>query len=138
MACVRMDSKAQQKADEMVGKTYGKLTVLESLGLDLDKRYYKVRCQCECGDVRIYNAHTVRKPGKRHSCPECGKFKKLGEIPDTICWDCQKCTNGNLCCWANGKPRNDWQAEPVKIKCANRIIESWRVISCPAFQEDKR
>ena len=56
----------------MIGKTYGKLTVLEHCGYD--KHYNKVyRCMCECGNGTITRGYALRQ----NKVKSCGCLRKI-------------------------------------------------------------
>ena len=97
------------KIDSMTGRTYGKLTVVETIGSD------KCLCKCECGNIKVINAANIRS-GKSKSCG-CGeklnrekkleiagkKFGRLKAVESTterrdgcVVWKCQ-CDCGNIC-----------------------------------------
>lgn len=67
------------KRYEMIGKTFGKLTVL---GVDLNSQDTCTRllCQCSCGNPKIKSIplSAVRK-GRRISCGECVQFEMIGK-----------------------------------------------------------
>lgn len=118
----------------MVGKTFGRLTVIEYIGID--SRYPQagrmIRCRCECGTVQTYNASRVYSGSIKH-CSKCFWY-----ITDkvTLCLRCRKATNRHLCQWADGKPRTDWVAEETYHKRDG--YNSYRVIKCPDFDPDRR
>lgn len=134
---VRQATKAQENADAMVGQKYDRILVVESIGVCDRSDLYCVVGECDCGDRRIYAAATLRRKNKRHMCPTCGGYKKPESTPLTICWKCGKATNRYLCPWADGHPRDDWEAVAETVKYTDRTVESWRVIKCPGFEEDK-
>lgn len=138
--------------EDMVGKKYGKLTVTEYVGLVERSiadpaRIRKVKTVCECGREQIVSASEVRT-GHRTSCAACKDVKavicrKRFIKKPTLCWRCKKSTNRLLCPWAGGVPRDDWEARRTTICEKNqaggitydRKVESYIVISCPAFEE---
>lgn len=64
--------------------------------------------------------------------------KEAGEyVPratsDALCWSCAYCTNGALCCWADGEERTDWIVRQeyggiTVVKCA-RYKADWVIVS---------
>lgn len=62
------------KADLMLNKTFGKLTVLKKVGKSKD-RHLLYLCQCECGNEIIVSARCLRT-GKANSCGCDSKRKK--------------------------------------------------------------
>lgn len=134
---LRTDSKAQKRADDMVGQKYDHITVVESLGLNLRTDYYCVVGLCDCGDRRVYRANSLRREDRKHCCPSCGGYGHVVDHRNSLCWRCAKATNRHLCKWADGQPRDDWDAERNDIKYAETTIESYCVKSCPGFEEDK-
>lgn len=61
--------------NKMIGKKFGKLTVLEETG-ERDKYKYKIyKCQCDCGNIIYVNSNKL-KSGNTKSCG-CLKIKKL-------------------------------------------------------------
>lgn len=51
-----------------------------------------------------------------------------------LCWSCAN-TSGDLCSWFSkkAKPVEGWVAKPTKIKNADYVVESYRIIECPNF-----
>ena len=145
----KMREQAERKYKAMVGQRYGRLTVIEYQGRDeLSGRQgsYKIVCRCDCGDEWVYEAWKVLK-GRRTMCSYCARQegiksghgqKGLWTRDDTLCWTCKKATNRKQCCWAGGKPRKDWDAEPTVIRGGNnaeKSVHSYRVKSCPGYEE---
>ena len=60
---------------KMVGKTFGKLTVLESAGSV--KGHAKWLCRCSCGNETVVDGGNLRS-GHTSSCGQCEKFEDLG------------------------------------------------------------
>ena len=54
---------------------------------------------------------------------------------ETICWYCKKAC-GN-CEWSNKEPKMvyGWTAEETKINNAGRAEQSYKVLTCPQFEE---
>ena len=132
-------TKAQTKAREelyraLVGTKVGKLTILEYYrGYIGDHSYRLFRCRCDCGHEGTYKASQVYA-WKVTRCMECAQH-----VPSkTICFDCAKSTNKNLCSWAGLKPRTDWKAELITMNDNGRPTETWRVLECPDFEEGRR
>lgn len=61
----------------------------------------------------------------------------MAERSEQLCWTCTKAEDCRLCPWAGGNPRDDWDAEPVKIRARTDNIDSFIIHSCPAYEEDK-
>lgn len=57
---------------------------------------------------------------------------------ESLCWRCAKCTDGNLCEWADGEPVKGWNAKPTTYKDSGMITRSYKVISCPNYVEAER
>ncbi len=56
---------------------------------------------------------------------------------ETLCWECAK--SCGECSWAREfKPVEGWEAKPTTIKGEGYKYRSYRVISCPQFQPDKK
>jgi hypothetical protein len=53
------------KIQDMIGKKFGRLTVMKYLGVK--KTQYLVECKCDCGNTTIKNAYSMRA-GKTKSC----------------------------------------------------------------------
>lgn len=62
------------KRISMIGKKFGKLTVIEHLGLIKNKTLYK--CKCECGNYCITQGYFLRKGHTR----SCGCLRKEREF----------------------------------------------------------
>lgn len=61
--------------NEMIGKKFGRLTVIEETG-ERDKHKYKIyKCQCSCGNIIYTNCNSL-KSGNTKSCG-CLKNEKL-------------------------------------------------------------
>jgi hypothetical protein len=91
----------------------------------------------------IYTA-TALKCDHVTMCAECSPHQhSKPKKKETLCWHCKKATNYHLCRWSMGEPRDDWEAETITIREQNtannkvytREVETYRVISCPAFEE---
>lgn len=58
----------------------------------------------------------------------------------TICWFCRK--SGGGCSWsAEFKPVKGWKAEHTIVRNGKRIseiFESYKVIECPKFEQDRQ
>lgn len=83
------EAKARRDKIPMVGKTFGKWTVLAPA----DRRVFPGGgqqtmwlCRCECGSERDVNGHAMRS-GKSTACPPCAS----GRVPDDerICKYCE-------------------------------------------------
>lgn len=55
-------------------------------------------------------------------------MKRESQTYNALCWSCVYCTNGALCCWADGIERNDW----IVRKERGGIT----VISCGGYKRD--
>ena len=56
---------------------------------------------------------------------------------DTKCWHCKNCYGG--CSWSREfKPVNGWTAKKTFIPSNNEYAESYKVIECPEFINDRR
>jgi hypothetical protein len=64
--CKRKELIAQNKKNSMIGKKFGKLTVLEQAGQNSDLSFNYL-CQCDCGKQKIINGVLLRK-GVTTSC----------------------------------------------------------------------
>lgn len=133
-------------ARELVGTRHGKLTVTEYVGkhrINPSRVAHMVKCRCDCGRDVIYTA-TALKCDHVTMCDSCSPHQhSKPKKQETLCWHCKKATNYHLCRWSMGKPRDDWEAETITIREQNttnnkvytREVETYRVISCPAFEE---
>lgn len=81
------------------------------------------------------------KGNRKYCSKECsGVASRLSpNTGDTICWDCKKATNGDLCPWAeNFTPVEGWEATPTRIISAynpeGNGITSYCVHKCPLFE----
>jgi len=61
----------------LVGRKFGKLTVLQELG------YNQILCRCDCGTEKTFNKHNVRS-GKSTSCGSCVRKHQRPEIQKKI------------------------------------------------------
>lgn len=61
--------------NDLVGQTFGKLTVIEDTGERNSSRQIKWLCKCECGNTRIAIAPYL-KSGKVYCCSQCAKKDK--------------------------------------------------------------
>ena len=80
--CLRKEKNYERFKIDIVGKTFGLLTVLEELP-DRDKKgYIKYRCKCQCGNECIIQGQYLRN-GDTNSC---GCLSSMGErtIMDTL------------------------------------------------------
>ena len=117
---------------KMVGRKYGRLTVIEFDGTRRICKALAITARCECGDVRDYPAYTVLS-GHTASCPACRR------ATDTLCWRCANACSQSKCSWAGGVPRKDWTARKTIINTEkDRSIESYHVIKCPGFEPENR
>lgn len=61
---------------------------------------------------------------------------------NTLCWRCNKSCGGiDGCSWFNGfKPVPGWNAMATIIKSpnSNKTIDSFEVVDCPQFEQDRR
>jgi len=64
--------------DNMIGKTFGKLKVIEFAKSKHSHKYYK--CECECGKIREVSGPNLRS-GNTSGCGSCNK-KKTFSITD--------------------------------------------------------
>ena len=73
--CFRKEKLRKDKLVDLVGKKYGKLTVLSLDHYDEENRQYYWECQCDCGNkCVVYGGHL--KDGHTTSC---GCINSLGE-----------------------------------------------------------
>lgn len=56
--------------DEIIGKTYGHLTVKDFL--KYDNKHYYYNCLCSCGKTHITTRNNLLK-GNTHRCPDCSR-----------------------------------------------------------------
>lgn len=56
-----------------IGERYGKLVVIEMLGLD-KTGHRVVKCKCDCGNVKDIRSSSLQN-GKTMSC-DCGRYNK--------------------------------------------------------------
>ena len=127
---------------EMVGKVYGKLTVISYEGL-MDNRGVlrrTVRARCECGSEGLYEACRIQNH-RISSCPKCHKAR--GKTRETLCWTCDKATDSRKCPWAGGRERDDWEAIPRDLDYdrsdgTHCSIKSYVIIKCPGYVPDRR
>lgn len=125
----------EQKYLAMVGTKRGKMTILSyNPRENIYGRIYRTfRCRCDCGYEGTYKASQVYA-GKVTRCMECSQH-----VPSkTICFECAKSTDMNLCSWAGLKPRTDWKAELITMNDNGRPTQTWRVLECPDFEEGRR
>lgn len=56
--------------------------------------------------------------------------------PQTLCWRCAKACG--KCSWSDRSftPVEGWVAEPTKLHGDGGVIDSFRVIECPLFEDD--
>lgn len=100
------------KIDEYIGKTFNKLKILEYIGYVKEKRIYYIKCQCQCGVIKLFNFHKIvnsetkscgclRFSGKNYSeqesnLKERSKFsrsilnKQVKERDNQKCYICNK------------------------------------------------
>lgn len=149
--------KAMSQVEEMIGKQYGKLTVVKYAGRGRPEGDGKgdiyVECVCECGETRKVEAWKIRR-GYITECKSCAyRGRKCGvrkhkprtrNVPETLCWRCAKATNRHKCPWAGLVPRDDWEAIPVhreeriptsQGKYIVHTIDTYSILSCPGFEE---
>ena len=71
---------SEQKIDYMIGKTFGRLKVIERAERDvtLKNRCIRYKCQCECGNIVIVNGNSLRT---NHTI-SCGCSRKNINIKD--------------------------------------------------------
>ena len=55
--------------EDLVGKKFGRVTILKYLGTFTTKHYEKYMCQCDCGDTMTMNYETLIKNPK--GCASC-------------------------------------------------------------------
>ena len=67
-------------ADEMIGKRFGHLVVLEYIGHRNKKDFYQ--CQCDCGNLAVVRGQALRS-GATQSCG-CMKRKKRPVKPKPV------------------------------------------------------
>lgn len=58
---------------ELIGKRFGKLVVIEYLGVY--NKNSKWKCQCDCGAITFPFGNNLKK-GNTLSCPECGNVRQ--------------------------------------------------------------
>lgn len=68
--CYRHD----RNVKDLIGQTFGRLTVLEQAGLS-DEGRQLWKCQCQCGNVCITNGRNLQDG----SCQSCGCLSSIGE-----------------------------------------------------------
>ena len=98
------------------------------------KRVLKtIECQY-CGKLFRTN-----RQGRKYCSTECATNAQ--NVDDTICWDCKKATDGELCSWAKDfTPVEGWGATPTQIHSAYNPnedevgIPSYKVHKCPLFE----
>ena len=61
-------------ADNVIGMTFNKLTIIEDLGL-FENGLRKVMAICECGKIKSYNLPNIRRPNS--PTKSCGCIKKV-------------------------------------------------------------
>ena len=71
-----------RKKVEMIGKKFGRLTVVEEVG-KTDRGSYKYKCICDCGKTIVVNGWDVRC-GNTKSCGCLNKEKSTERIKSTI------------------------------------------------------
>lgn len=76
----KLNEKASEKAKILIGEKFGKLTVIEDLGLrehvkGHNRRWYK--CLCDCGNYKEVMGNQL-KQGQTSSCGQCN-FTSKGE-----------------------------------------------------------
>lgn len=59
------------------------------------------------------------------------------------CWTCAKATDKYKCCWAAGKPRDDWDAVKIHKVCPvihglQHEYDTYDIKRCGGYEEDKR
>lgn len=120
-----MKSVKPMKPAKYTGQKIGYLEVLERLG---DGTY---RCQCECGQVVQKVSWALGKASNaRVSEISCGCKPEAKK--DTLCWTCRRATG--FCNWTHEfKPVPGWGAEPIPMAIGKKIVDSYRVISCPKY-----
>lgn len=64
--CKQKEVTASIRFEDLTGKKYGKLTVLQNLGKN-NNGTYEWLCQCECGNLTVVPSHSL-KGGLTHSC----------------------------------------------------------------------
>lgn len=105
-----------QKYDDMTGKKFGKLTVLERVEKDpsLASRCHRYLCECECGKTIIVNGNSLRT-GHTTSC---GCSRKLTQIIDLTGQKFGKLTVIKL---AEEKTKNNRALWLCQCECGNII-----------------
>lgn len=72
--CLFSESMHEKFGSKLIGKKFGKLTVIE----ETDQRYFKNivwKCQCECGNITYVPSHSLLKGATQ----SCGCIKSKGE-----------------------------------------------------------
>lgn len=60
----------RSQRDDLVGRTFGKLTAFEHLEAGTERSYSAERCRCECGAVCVVSSHLLRT-GEQTNCAAC-------------------------------------------------------------------
>lgn len=66
------------KREDLTGQVFGKLTVIEYMGLDKTKKYAMWKCKCECGG-EVITRKTALKKGQTKTCGCSKKGPKARE-----------------------------------------------------------
>lgn len=140
--------------DKMVGKQYGKLTVLEIKRKN--GKYSTAVCYCSCGNVvKVELSKLLLGIIKSCGCLRRDNDKRsdtlTGDCSETLCWRCVR--SGNTCPWMNNfTPVKGWKATRYdyivsynkKMKNVKRtgkfycVVDSYIVEECPLFLKRKK
>lgn len=110
-----MSKKAHNRSN-LVGKVYGKLTVISYHSTKYRKAHWK--CKCKCGNITIVSTNSLNR-GHNKSCGKCTKFDDLigktfnnltvidhiGIIKKNRHWKC-RCVCGNITIVYGGHLKN--------------------------------
>lgn len=103
------------KFEDMIGKKYGRLTVLEFLGKE--KKVPKMKCQCECGTIKIVNGYFLLSGAtKSCGCLARDNAKSLAKDYLTVHGDSTMSNRKRL--------YNIWAA--MKTRCLNKNVQHYK------------
>lgn len=113
----KADKIKKEKIKDLIAKGYNTKEIAKEL---------------KCGVDKI---RKIIKQNKDLSFPRPKRIKRN----ETLCWECKYAAMGDIspCSWhrEKHKPRTDWEATRRDVLQYNKMIESYRVISCPDFEE---
>jgi len=61
---------------QLIGNTYGRLKVIEVIQLPSKLFKYKLKCQCECGNIKYYQVSDFSNGIKSCGCLRKEKWRK--------------------------------------------------------------